>query len=249
MFPELFRLGSLSISVYGVMLGAAFALCTLGFVHAGGKSGLAQEKLWDLALLATVVAVAAARLFYVLAALPVYRHNLLSWFDLRHGGFSFFGALAAGTAAVLLYAGCPGLQPGKILDLAAPFLALGYALVRVGCFFNGCCFGLPAELPWALPAAAADNLPRHPTQLYASVAGFMLFLFLLVRRKQSGFPGRLFLEFIFLYCSCRFVIEFFRETDDFWRIFTIAQTAALAGAAVAFAAILVRSRIIMRRRR
>ncbi|NLM46926.1 MAG: prolipoprotein diacylglyceryl transferase [Firmicutes bacterium] len=248
MFPVLFRLGGYNISAYGVMLAGAFVLCTACFVSAGGRSGLAREKLWDLALLATAAALAASRLLYVLLALPVYKQNLLSLFDLRHGGLSFFGALAGGTAAGLWYAMRHGLPPGKILDLAAPFLALGYALVRIGCFLNGCCFGLPSELPWALPAAAADNLPRHPVQLYAAAAGLVLFLLLLMRRRQPGFPGRLFLEFILYYCSLRFSLEFFRETDDFWGSLTMAQAAALAGVAAASAAILVRPRLMRRRR-
>jgi len=248
MFPVFFRLGGVTVSAYGVMLVAAFALCTLGFVRAGGKSGLAQGKLLDLALWVMVVALAASRLLYVLLALPAYRADLLSLFNLRLGGFSFFGALAAGTAAGLWYAGRHGLPPGKILDLAVPFLALGYALVRVGCFLNGCCFGLPSELPWALPAAATDKIPRHPTQLYAAAAGLVLFLLLHLRRRRPGFSGRLFLEFILFYCGLRFVIEFFRETDDFWGVLTLAQGAALAGAAAALAAIMLVPRLMGRRR-
>jgi phosphatidylglycerol:prolipoprotein diacylglycerol transferase len=36
------------------------------------------------------------------------------------------------------------------LDIIAPSAALGMGLGRIGCFLNGCCWGLPADLPWAV---------------------------------------------------------------------------------------------------
>jgi len=76
----------------------------------------------------------------------------------------------------------------RFFDAAAPSLALGLALSRIGCFFNGCCFGKPGSLPWCV--AFPDNSPAgaflpdqrlHPTQIYSS-----LFRFSDTRRDSMG---------------------------------------------------------------
>ncbi len=80
----------------------------------------------------------------------------------------------------------------RLADLFAPALPAGIAVVRVGCFFTGCCFGTRCDLPWATtyapPAAAwvkhvrdghlaaesAASLPVHPLQLYEAVLCLLL---------------------------------------------------------------------------
>ena len=77
-----------------------------------------------------------------------------------------------------------------MLDVAAPAVAIGAAVGRIGCFLNGCCDGTICTLPWGVqfPAgshawmrqlnagliseAAPLSLPVHPTQLYAAIAAF-----------------------------------------------------------------------------
>ena len=92
-------------------------------------------------------------------------------------------------------------------DVAAPAVAIGIAIGRIGCFLNGCCYGAVCHLPWAVcfPAGshawarqvdaglispwAIHSLPVHPTQIYASLAGFALLGLLLAyfpRRRAAG---------------------------------------------------------------
>jgi phosphatidylglycerol:prolipoprotein diacylglycerol transferase len=110
----------------------------------------------------------------------------------------------------------------RYVDAAVPGIALGYAVYRIGCFVNGCCFGTPTDLPWGvtfgpgteafvsqvaqglISSEAARTLSVHPTQLYHAVLGLAAFLIL---RRHSG--SRLALA-LALYGGARFVIEFFR---------------------------------------
>src|SRR4029450_6126480 len=67
----------------------------------------------------------------------------------------------------------------KTGDTFALPLALALAVGRFGCFFNGCCFGQPSNLPWAVDFG--DGIRRHPTQLYEvlfhlTMAGVLIFL-------------------------------------------------------------------------
>jgi len=111
-------------------------------------------------------------------------------------------------------------------DAAAPAVALGYAVYRIGCLINGCCFGTLTDLPWAITfdmnseafaaqveaglisADASRTLPVHPTQLYHALLGIVSFLVLL--RMKVDVQGRRFAAALMLYGAGRFVIQFYR---------------------------------------
>ncbi|MBT9140600.1 MAG: Prolipoprotein diacylglyceryl transferase [Dehalococcoidia bacterium] len=239
MYPVLFRIGGISIYAYAVFLTLAFIIGTLGVSRGGKRAGLPVEKLLDMAMWILVTSLVGARLLFVLIELPMYLANPLSVFNVRSGGLSFHGGLIAGIAAGLWYTHRQRLPQGKVADLVAPFLALGYGIVRIGCLLNGCCFGIPANLPWALPGATADSTLRHPTQLYAFLAGMIIFALLLWRKNKTRFNGQLFLEFILFYSVYRFFIEYYREVSAYAGILTLGQSVSLIGAACAYVVIRV----------
>ncbi len=139
------------------------------------------------------------------------------------------GAIGALLGAVLgswVFLKIRGAHFLSYFDAAAPAVALGYAVYRVGCILNGCCFGTETDLPWAvtfgqnsevfaaqveaglIAADAARTLPVHPTQLYHALLGIVAYLMLL--RMKAEVPGRRFAAALILYGVGRFVIEFFR---------------------------------------
>ena len=141
-------------------------------------------------------------------------------------GRSVVGALlgaALGAWVFLKIRGAPSLS---YADAAAHAVALGYAVYRIGCFLNGCCFGTETDLPWAVTfsqnseAFAAEvaagliapdarhTLGVHPTQLYHALLGIAAFFVLL--QMKTDMPGKRFAAALMLYGVGRFVIEFFR---------------------------------------
>jgi phosphatidylglycerol---prolipoprotein diacylglyceryl transferase len=239
MYPVLFRIGGFSIYAYGVLLALAFAAGTWGLAREGKRAGFPEEKLLDMCMWILVAAIIGSRFLYILLDLPRYLAEPLSVFQIRSGGLSFHGGLLAGIGAGLYFLRRHKLPQGKIADLAAPYLVLGYAIVRVGCLLNGCCFGRPSGGSWALPAAYADNTLRHPTQLYAFAAAMLIFVILWLRKGKVRFHGQLFLEFLALYSVYRFAIEFFRETSIYSGFLTLGQAVSLIGAVFAIVAICV----------
>lgn len=239
MYPVLFRIGNFSIFSYGVLLALAFAVGAFGLSREGKKAGLPEDKLLDMTMWILVAAIVGSRLLYILIELPTYLADPLSIFHVRSGGLSFHGGLIAGIATGLWYTRRHRLPQGKVADMVAPYLALGYAIVRIGCLLNGCCFGRPSTLPWALPSAYVDTTLRHPTQLYAFLAGLLIFAVLRWRRGKTRFHGQLFLEFIMLYSVYRFIVEHFREVSAYTGFLTLGQAASLTGVVGAYVAIRV----------
>ncbi len=235
MRPVLFSLFGLPVHSYGLMLAIAFLVGIFGLSRlAGRRLGIAADTVIDLATWILIGAVAGARIAYVITDYQLYAHSWWDIFKLSSGGLAFHGGLIGGFLAGLLFLRAKKIYPWSLADLMAPFIALGYAIVRVGCLLNGCCYGKPTHLPWALPCAFGDPTLRHPTQLYSLLGSLILFLILWRQRDQRRFPGFLFLLYVGLYSLLRFVVEFFRVGPQVLPWLSLAQSVCLLMAGIAF---------------
>lgn len=184
---------------------------------------------WELTILSLVLAIIGARLGFVLIHSDLYTHRpwwvmLAFW----RGGLTFHGGLIMVLLGIALYCWWRRFPYLKLLDLMAPYMALTYAVGRIGCFFNACCYGHPTDLPWAIVFPTLSDLARHPTQIYAALFSLAIF-FILQSRKNSGlFPGHIFVWFVILHSAYRFVVEFYRVSPPFLYGFSLAQVFALA---------------------
>jgi phosphatidylglycerol:prolipoprotein diacylglycerol transferase len=153
--------------------------------------------------------------------------NLTQWLATGQPGKTVLGGVAGGYLAVILYKRHIGLRR-PTGDLFAIAVCAGEAVGRWGCFFGGCCYGRPTELPWAV---LQHDALRHPTQLYLSLASLVVLGILLYREFRAPLPenGLFYLQGL-LYAALRFAVEFFRETSTHGRL-TTAQWACLIGMA------------------
>lgn len=140
------------------------------------------------------------------------------------GGFVFYGGFLSALVACFVFMWRKKLSWGRWTDLFAPVIALGYALGRIGCFLNGCCYGKICDLPWGI-AFNYPGLPeghRHPTQLYAVFWElFVLFILLIVEKGPTLMKpisrfckknrGALFALWLALHGFGRFLMEQFRD--------------------------------------
>jgi phosphatidylglycerol:prolipoprotein diacylglycerol transferase len=116
----------------------------------------------------------------------------------------------------------------QVADLAAPSLALGYAIARLGCFAAGCCYGRPTHLSWGVQFPGLDT-PVHPTQLYSTLLNLLLFWWLTRVERRRHFEGQLFALFLMGHGLYRFLIEFLRAgatSEPFWGMLTYGHLAA-----------------------
>lgn len=137
-------------------------------------------------------------------------------------GRTITGGLIGGTLAVLYIKKKLKIK-GKRGNLFAPAIALGVAIGRIGCFLKGCCYGKPTSLPWGVDFG--DSILRHPTQIYESIFFLVLFIILMLKRKNAK-PGYLFYILMNTYFIFRFFEEFIREEPIFFGL-TIFQYISL----------------------
>lgn len=242
MIPELFRIGSFAISPFGVLMVMAFFTAYLQLNWGLRRFGIGDEEDASAIVLAGGIGgVAGAKIYY--AILQGDWSTLLERY-----GLVWYGGFLLGAVAVLWVVRRRGLARWQTLDVAAPALALGYGVGRIGCFLVGDDYGVPTSLPWGvvfrhglpptragalrsvfdlqIPESITDDalLAVHPTQLYETF--LCLGIWLLGRRllKTQKRTGTTTLVVFGLLAIERFGVEILRAKDD--RLlghFTVAQ--------------------------
>jgi phosphatidylglycerol:prolipoprotein diacylglycerol transferase len=243
MRPVLIELGGIEIPAYGVMLALSF-LAALWYVkRKAPKFGISSIVVENLAFYIMLGVIIGGRLLYAAFHWPQYEHDILGIFRIWEGGMMFFGGFLGGFLLGALYLRRQRISIRKISDVVAPAMGLGLFFTRIGCFLNGCCFGLPSTLPWAVrfPAncvagtSPVGGFTLHPAQLYESIFGLALFFFLNNRLRQSTGKGAVFAQFLIFYGGFRFGIDFIRyyeNSANFWINQIIAIGLVVAGAVI-----------------
>jgi phosphatidylglycerol:prolipoprotein diacylglycerol transferase len=207
--PVLFRIGSLEITSFGVMvaLGALAGLWV--FRQELARAGLPDAAL-DAAIYGLVGGLLGAKLLYVSEHLN--EGSFLSLF-LDRGGMSWFGGFVGGLVAGYATIRVKRWPMIAVLAAATPALAIGQMLGRIGCFLVGDDYGSPTSLPWgvAFPRGLPPTTDRvHPTQLYEAIF-LAAFAWVLIRWRRRGLSDRTVLGRYFLIAGAfRFLLEFVR---------------------------------------
>jgi phosphatidylglycerol:prolipoprotein diacylglycerol transferase len=222
-YPELFKLGPVTVYTYGVLLAAAYLLGLRLAMSRAKSRGLDPNRTLDLGIAIIISALVGAKLLLLLVDFDRFRQNPGELFSIVRSGGVFYGGLIAAVAVAFWYMWRHKMPLWTTCDVFAPGIALGHAVGRLGCLMAGCCYGRPTDVPWAItftnPDAAANvgtplGVALHPTQLYESGAEALILVLLLVTEKKGRpFEGRTFWSYMALYGISRFVIEFFRGDD------------------------------------
>lgn len=253
MWPELCRVGPVTLHTYGAMMALAFVLAIAlarraarsaargtsspaRIVPAQSAARQARQRLpmdgaavTDWAVWAMCGGIVGGRLLYVLLNAREYLAHPLEIVALWHGGLIWYGGLAGGAAATWWWLRRRGSGFLPVADQLIPFVALGHAVGRIGCFANGCCGGVPTTAWWGVTFPASTE-PVVPTQLLESAALALLYVLLraLQRPAMLQAPGRIFGAYLTGYGLIRWVVEGWRTNEQVWFGWTLSQILSVA---------------------
>jgi phosphatidylglycerol:prolipoprotein diacylglycerol transferase len=216
MFPILIKIGSVELRSYGVMIALAFIVGTWLGAREARRKGFDPELIYDLLFVVMLSSLAGARLYYVLVSEPLgYLRHPWEILAIWKGGMSLHGGLLGGLLAGVWFTRSHRLPFWRFADTVTPAIMLGQAVGRMACVLNGCSYGKPTSLPWAIiftnpSSAAPHNIPLHPTQFYELSTDLALFGVLWLLRKRMRFDGQLFLIYWMSYGFARLILESFR---------------------------------------
>jgi phosphatidylglycerol:prolipoprotein diacylglycerol transferase len=220
------------------MMVVGFALALWRAKGAAKRRGFNQDYIYDLSLIALLSGIVGARLLYIL--LNPDTESFKDFFAVWNGGLSFHGGVLAAVITAIIYTRWKKLSFLECADMLSPSLAIGYAFTRIGCFLNGCCYGVATSLPWGVRFLEDGQWTAlsHPTHIYASIANILIFLMLTRLEKLKRAPGFIFVSYLGLYSAYKFLVEFLRAgiSAKLWILgLTQAQWASLVILAISAA--------------
>lgn len=202
------------------------------------RLGLDPEIINDMSLWLLLTGVAGGRLAYLgqywrqiyakCQSIPDY---LLATVNLSEGGLVLIGALVGGAVGFFVFCRTRRVRPMLLADVIIPGVFVGVGFGRIGCLLNGCCFGDPCSLPWAiqfpkgsvpwldlvnrglLNPAAPLTMPLHPSQVYSAIDGFLLATILWNLFPLRTRDGQLLGAACMAYACTRFMLEFLRNDE------------------------------------
>lgn len=195
MLPDLFSIGPFTLHTYGLFVASGFFAGLMVAVKIGKSEGLSSQQVMDMGFIIILSSVIGSRVMYVLMNPSCFIHRPADVFKLWQGGLVFSGGIICVFLTMAWYVRRHHLSFFKVADLWAPAVAIGQGIGRIGCFMAGCCYGKPTDMKWGVvftnPNSLAPlNIPLHPTQLYSSISGFIIFLILFLLHSKKKFEGQ-----------------------------------------------------------
>ncbi len=244
MYPTLIELGPVPIHAYGFMMAAAFVTGMYLLRRQASKEGINPDVIGDGAFWALIIGLIGSRIAHIIMFPDHYALNdPKGWIAIWQGGLVFQGAIPVGIAFIYFWAKRHKLGFFFLLDFSVPVLALGHGIGRLGCFFNGCCYGgttdsflgvqfprIPSDTTQSVTGSPAyfDHLrrgliehnahwsvPIHPTQLYSFFGLVLISMTLFYLRKNwRPFDGSIVAAYFMIYGVFRFFMEFVRADHN-----------------------------------
>ncbi len=211
MYPELLHVGAFTLRTYTLLSEIGILVGLVAAYKVAKRHGLGTMLFVDAAIWTLIAGIAGARLYYVVVnwELERFADEPLRILHTWQGGLVFQGALIGAALAMIAYHRVRR-QPFLLLaDVGFVALPLGHSVGRWGCFFQGCCYGQPTDLPWGVRFPFLAE-PVHPTMVYESIANLFIFLILWQLDKRKPFHGFSAGLYLILYSVVRFFNEFLR---------------------------------------
>lgn len=209
--------GPLAIHTFGVCiaLGVLTALILATRNTLVKNNHLLEKHLLSLVNITVVSGIIGGRLLYVITA-PEEFNSWLEMLAIWNGGLSVLGAILCSLITLFMYMHILKLPPLLAFDILGLYAPLVQAFGRIGCFYAGCCHGTPSDHFFSVTYTNSSSVAPlcvalHPTQLYNSIALFIIFVWLnWYSQSSKRLPGELILFSLF-------GISFVRFITDYWR--------------------------------
>ena len=202
--------GIWKISTHGLLIAAGFLVAELLARREAKRRGLTADIVDNAAIVAVLAGLLGARLVYILVL--GRGMGFIEMFEVWKGGLSSHGGYIFGIIAGLLYFKFKKVDLFKYADAVTPYMLVGWAIGRIGCFLNWDSYGKITNVAWAV---VVNNEARHPTQLYESL-GYLIAFFLHHKYRRSSFfvmkrPGAEAAFALTLFAGVRFIVDFWRD--------------------------------------
>lgn len=235
MHPRLIEIGPVTIYSFGLMMGIGFVVASYLLTRELNRKRINSKVGSTVTLLAIVFGIIGSKILYLIESWPEFIESPFKM-AFSASGLTWYGGFLLATFVIWRYTKLKKISFLKVCDAAAPALALGYGIARIGCHLSGDGdYGMPTTLPWAAiysngtyPPSLAfkdfpdivekygvngivpNDIPVHPAPLYETISGVLIFAVLWKLRTTVTPDGKLFMLYLILASIARFLVEFVR---------------------------------------
>jgi len=255
LYPEL-NFFLFKISAYSFFTIAALAAVITGSYWYARKRGFKMEETIYMLLGMGLFSFIGARIFNVCVNFEWYKEDYSRVFSMDFEGFSLYGGAIFAVIAGAVIGQIKKINLLKFADSVIPFVGIGIALMRIGCFLNGCCFGKETNLPWGVkfPYLSPAHIEQisgniissttvhavHPTQIYELIAALIGTLMALIIIKKGKPAGTALLAFGIWFTAFRWLNMQFRVLPYSDMMINWVYPSIYAGIIVVCAVLLIR---------
>lgn len=221
----------LKLVTYPIMIGLSIIAATILLPSTLIKTGIGIKKSLISVIIIIAFAIIGARLFFYILYPHTFSGSFFDAFNLEFKNFTLYGGIFGAFVGVLLLSRKFGFSLLKFMDNSIWIISISLFISRLGCLFNGCCYGKTTEMPWGIvmqkdslayrayikthPFYFISEVPKiHYTQLYELIVIFLAFvigLIILSKKKYHKKDGIAALYFGITLTIGRFIVYFFRE--------------------------------------
>lgn len=214
MYPVVLQTEWFNVYSYGLLLAIGYLVATLWVLYEAKIDNLPTDPIFDLLIFQLIVGILGARLLFLVEYYPQKILSISEILALSSGGLTLYGGIISSFIFNYLFCLYKKLPFWRVMDCIGLALPLGISIARWGCFLNGCCYGKESMLPWCVEFRFTYGKTVHPTQVYESIATFIIFIFLQKIKNSRKAYGHTFLNAIIFYSFARFFIEFYRGDNE-----------------------------------
>ncbi|MDO8505014.1 MAG: prolipoprotein diacylglyceryl transferase [bacterium] len=209
---SIFKLGPLTIHIWGVFVSIGVAVALLVAWYRAKKIGLDSNRVLDIAFWILIAAFLGARLFHVFFyEWHYYSMHLWEIFRIDQGGLSSFGGFIGAATGFLIYGTWRRIELLNYADVLMFVWPLGHGIGRIGCFLTHMHPGRLSNVLWAVQYPQGARLDMGIIES-AILLSYWIILYLFTRGRQM-FAGFYVISGMLFYGIMRFTLDFFRATD------------------------------------
>ena len=236
MFPVL-HLGPFSIQTAGLILLAGVWIGLTVAERTANRYKIQSDILYNSVGVAFIAGILGARIGYILKHSDIFASDPRSMISLNLGLLDVWSGIAVGLLAIFVYGQRKKINWLNFLDATTPLFAVLCVAFPLAHLANGSGYGIPTELPWAIPLWGQL---RHPTQVYEAIAAGIILVFLLYPKRTELFTisGMTFLVFVSMTSGVKIFFDAFRG-DNIQLIANMRESQILAWFVLAAALIAI----------
>jgi len=214
-----------TIAMYGFMILIGIISGTLVSIRLSKRNSIKSEDVIFSIIYGVLGIIVGAKLLYIIIEIPWIIQNMSALMqnpvlikELFTGGFVFYGGLIGGFLMVLFYCFQYHISFAHITSVVVPAIPLAHAFGRIGCYFAGCCFGIPYEgffhIVFINSQIAPNNIALFPTQLFECFINLLIFLAVFFYATKNLGSFKVLAFYLLLYSIMRFFMEFLRGDTE-----------------------------------